>query len=217
MQWRLRKLKRQVMRRLWLPGVMACLLLLPIFLNAGIALKERIWEQLMPRSTGEIAPLFTSPVQYWGAQIEQWAQDYGLDPNLLATVMQIESCGHPTVVSSAGAQGLFQVMPFHFASSEIMTDPATNARRSANFLNECRRYAREDIGLTMACYNGGPSVVNRSFHTWAAETQRYYVWGVGIYGDATQQVQSSVALEAWLEAGGMHLCRRAADTLGVAY
>lgn len=215
MRWRFHKFKRQIVGRLWLPGLMTLLLLLPIGLNHIIALSGRSWERFFQPMSGTIAPLFTPPVQYWGAEIGQWAQQYGIDPNLMATVMQIESCGHPTVISSAGAQGLFQVMPFHFASSEVMTDPATNARRSANFLNECTRYARGDAGLTLACYNGGPSVVNKSFHTWAAETQRYYVWGVAIYADATQHNQSSVALEAWLEAGGMHLCRRASDTLGI--
>lgn len=213
--WRFRKFKRQVISSVWLPGIIGLLLALPILLNEAVEITGRTWEHFFPTTSGEIAPLFTSPVQYWSEDIGRWAQQYGLDPNLLATVMQIESCGHPTVVSSAGAQGLFQVMPFHFASSEVMTDPETNARRSANFLNECRRYAREDVGLTMACYNGGPSVVNRSFHTWAAETQRYYVWGMGIYKDASQHNQSSVALDAWLSAGGGSLCRRAADTLGL--
>ena len=165
--------------------------------------------------SGDIAPLFTPQVQYWGDNIQNWASTYDLDPNLLATVMQIESCGHPTVGSSAGAQGLFQVMPFHFASTETMTDPDTNAMRGALFLNECLRYSNGDPGMAMACYNGGPSVVNRPFHTWHNETQRYYIWGTSLYTDATMQLDHSPILDNWLSAGGQHLCRRASMELGI--
>ena len=70
-----------------------------------------------------IASTFTPEVQRWSGKIGSWSDEYGLEPNLMATVMQIESCGHPTVSSPSGAQGLFQVMPFHFASDESMTDP----------------------------------------------------------------------------------------------
>jgi soluble lytic murein transglycosylase-like protein len=116
--------------------------------------------------------------------------------------MQIESCGHPTVVSHAGAQGLFQVMPFHFSATEVMLDPDTNAQRSANFINECMTYANGDIGLVLGCYNGGPSVTRRPFNTWAHETQRYYVWGLSIYYDAVDFESESRTLTDWLNAGG---------------
>jgi soluble lytic murein transglycosylase-like protein len=162
-----------------------------------------------------IAPLFTREVDYWSADIQRWATQYNVDPNLLATVMQIESCGHDTVSSVAGAQGLFQVMPFHFDSGENMLDPNTNAMRGARFLNECLGYANGDPGLAMACYNGGPSVVRRPFSQWAAETQRYYTWGTAIYLDAIQNNRSSATLQNWLDAGGSNLCTRSAQRLGL--
>lgn len=162
-----------------------------------------------------IAPLFTDEVRYWSSQIQRWAAQYGLDPNLLATVMQIESCGFDTVSSHAGAQGLFQVMPFHFAAGENMLDPDTNAKRGANFLNECLGYADGDTGLAMACYNGGPSVVSRPFTSWHNETQRYYIYGTGIYEDAKQNLSTSEMLNTWYNAGGVHLCNRASVALGL--
>ncbi len=162
-----------------------------------------------------IAPLFTKEVDYWAADIQRWATQHNVDPNLLATVMQIESCGHDTVSSHAGAQGLFQVMPFHFSNGENMLDPDTNAMRGARFLNECLGYANGDPGLAMACYNGGPSVIRRPFSQWAAETQRYYTWGTAIYLDAVQNNRSSPTLQNWLDAGGSSLCSRAAQRLGL--
>lgn len=163
----------------------------------------------------ELAPLFTAPVAYWSGDIARWADQHDLDPNLLATLMQIESCGHPTVSSSAGAQGLFQVMPFHFASDEDQLDPNTNARRGANFLNECLRRSGGDIGLALACYNGGPSVIGRDFSAWPAETQRFYRWGTGIYADAQRGDAHSPTLDRWLSAGGANLCARAGATIGI--
>lgn len=164
---------------------------------------------------GEIAPLFTREVARWRGEIVRWAEAYELDPNLLATVMQIESCGHPTVVSVAGAQGLFQVMPFHFAPGEMMQDPETNARRGAAFLRECQTWASGDAGRAMACYNGGPGVLSRDYSSWPTETQRYYQWGRGIYADAQRNARSSETLASWLEAGGSRLCAMAAAQLGL--
>ena len=37
-----------------------------------------------------ISALFTPEVQYWGKEILDWSITYQLDPNLVATVMQIE-------------------------------------------------------------------------------------------------------------------------------
>jgi len=162
-----------------------------------------------------IAPLFTSEIDHWSSDIGRWSSEHDLDPNLVATVMQIESCGHPTVSSYAGAQGLFQVMPFHFASDEDQLDPNTNAMRGMNFLEECIGYADGDPGLAMACYNGGPSVTMKPFAEWPEQTQRYYRWGTGIYQEAQHNAGRSTTLQEWLDAGGSHLCDSAASVLGI--
>lgn len=162
-----------------------------------------------------IAPLFTREVDHWQADISRWSGEYDLDPNLLATVMQIESCGHDSISSVAGAQGLFQVMPFHFSADEVYIDPETNARRGATFLKQCLGWANGDSGLAMACYNGGPSVLSIGIDEWYAETQRYYNWGTAIYADARNGRETSDALNNWLDAGGRLLCTQAADALGL--
>lgn len=160
-------------------------------------------------STEVIAPLFTPEIAYWEDDIVRWSEQYQLDPNLMATVMQIESCGHPTVASHAGAQGLFQVMPFHFATGEDQLDPDTNAMRGAGVLQDCLRRSNGDPGLAMACYNGGPSVIGRDMSTWLDEPRRYYYWGTGIYADAQSDSSTSGRLNEWLNAGGARLCNMA--------
>ncbi len=162
---------------------------------------------------GELAEFFAPAVQHWSGDIGKWAERYEVDASLLATVMQIESCGHPTVISNAGARGLFQVMPYHFADGEDMLDPETNAMRGSAFLKQCRDASDGVIGLTLACYNGGPSVINQPRERWPAETRSYYRWGVGIYSDAVAGETQSETLDKWLAAGGDRLCASALNEL----
>lgn len=170
---------------------------------------------LPPRD--RIAPVFTAEVQYWNDDIMRWSKEYGVDPDILATVIQIESCGHFLVGSSAGAQGLFQVMPFHFNDGEDMLDPDTNARRGINYLIGGLELADGHIGLAMAGYNGGWGVIPRGWGRWAQETRNYYVWGSQIYLDALagKTAQQSASLQDWLQAGGSRLCAQAAAVLGL--
>jgi hypothetical protein len=162
-------------------------------------------------SGGEVADFFAPEVLFWENRIAEWGRLHDINPNLVATVMQIESCGHPGVASHAGAQGLFQVMPFHFSSGEVMIDPETNALRGMGVLSDCLEKTGGNAGLAMACYNGGPGVLNRARHHWPAETQRYYGWGTAIYRDALDDKIGSGALDEWMAAGGEHLCARAAQ------
>jgi len=168
------------------------------------------------RPPTSLAPLFTPEVQHWSGEIQAWAAEAGVDPNLAATVMQIESCGNPLARSGAGAMGLFQVMPYHFYASDDPYDPATNARRGLAYLKRSLEAAHGDARLALAGYNGGISVIHAGENAWAAETQRYAYWGSGIYADAASGAGQSGRLQEWLSAGGASLCRRAAQKLGIA-
>jgi len=169
-----------------------------------------------PHSQPSLSPIFTPSVQYWKEELVQWSADYDLDPNLAATVMQIESCGNPVARSSAGAMGLFQVMPFHFEAGEDPYSPATNAERGLGYLARGLEESGGHAGLALAGYNGGHSVINRGYDSWAYETQRYYRWGSGIYREASAGWPSSPTLAAWLSAGGHSLCVQAEQALGIA-
>ncbi len=166
-------------------------------------------------AVGGIAPLFTREIQHWAPQIVAWAAEFGLDPNMAATVMQIESCGDPNAVSSAGAQGLFQVMPFHFSEGENMQDPNTNARRGMAYLAQGMQMHNGDTGLSFAGYNGGHGTAAKGWAAWANETQRYYTWATGIYKDAVAGAAGSETLNQWLAAGGAGLCQQASARLGI--
>ena len=170
-----------------------------------------------PESTAanSLSPVFTREVQHWAPKILEWSQLYNLDPDIIATIMQIESCGDPGAASYAGAQGLFQVMPFHFDPGEDMLDPDTNARRGMAFYNRQLEYTGWDIYLSFAGYNGGYAASGSSYSYWANETQRYFTWAKGIYDDAKAGLTESPTLQQWLAAGGGGGCQKAAQRLGL--
>ncbi len=159
----------------------------------------------------QLSNIFTPEVLYWTPLIYAWATAYKVDPNLIATVIQIESCGDPKAVSASGAQGLFQVMPSHFTTGEDMLEVVTNGKRGMEYLARALQLAAGDAGLALAGYNGGHGVINGGWAHWTAETRRYYQWGSGIYDDATKGRTTSGTMQQWLQAGGQRLCKRASQ------
>lgn len=156
-----------------------------------------------------LSPVFAPEVQRWSEQIIDWALTYGLDPNMVATVMQIESCGDPNALSGAGAMGLFQVMPYHFQPGENSYDPDTNAMRGMLYLKERLAQTGGNVGQAFAGYNGGHVAAGSGWDQWAHETQRYFIWATGIYADAQAGLSESPTLNEWLAAGGNSLCVQA--------
>jgi hypothetical protein len=158
---------------------------------------------------GTLARVFTPQVLQWENEIQQWASNLDLDPNLVATVMQIESCGNPNALSSVGAMGLFQVMPYHFTPNEDPYLPDTNAERGLDYLRSALKKYNGDTGMALAGYNGGINGASRPQSEWAQETIDYKYWGENIYADAATGRLSSPVLEEWLAAGGASLCAQA--------
>ena len=185
----------------------------PVFVIEG-AESAALPDQLpQPTWDMEIASTFRPEVAYWEDKIAEWSLEYRVKPNLIATLMQIESCGDPTAQSGVGATGLFQVMPFHFAEDEDPFNPDTNARRGLTFFAEVYSQANGDLGLAFAAYNGGATVLSQNPTSWPRETQNYQFWGSGIYEEAELGLPESPTLQDWLDSGGLGLCNQAATTL----
>jgi soluble lytic murein transglycosylase-like protein len=162
-----------------------------------------------------LAPFFTPEVLAWRSEILKWAKAYNVNPNVIAIVIQIESCGSSAAMSGAGALGLMQVMPFHFENGENMLDPDTNVRRGMTVFYEClTQFANWDLGMALACYNGGPAVTQSDYETWAEETQYYYRWATGLWRDVVKGSRTSETLTEWLKAGGELLCDQADPPAG---
>jgi soluble lytic murein transglycosylase-like protein len=169
----------------------------------------------IPASPTIISPVFSKEVQYWAKDIVRWANEASLDPNLVAVVMQIESCGDPHAISRSGAIGLFQVMPFHFHLGDNPFNPDTNALRGLSYLSRSLEAAGGNPRLALAGYNGGIGVISRGEWTWSSETQRYVQIGAPIYEDARSGATSSTMFERWYGPVGNSLCRQARNRLGI--
>jgi hypothetical protein len=176
-------------------------------LTAPIPTEQFLTKALSPDDG--ISDLFTPEIQYWEEDILAWGEEYGLDPNLIATVMQIESCGYVKAKSVAGAMGLFQVMPQHFKEEEDPYDPDTNAYRGLSWLQKTLK-SGGSTNMALAGYNAGIARVRNPNLEWSNETQRYVNWGLKIYQDTKCGYVYSSALHNWLSKGGSSLCNKAA-------
>ena len=194
--------------------IIACLIT-TLALNTPRPTHAAISSQISSNSSFNISPIFTREVQYWSDNILRWADASSLDPNLVAVVMQIESCGDPFARSSAGAMGLFQVMPFHFRIGEDPYNPDTNALRGLDYLAHSLETSHGNVRLALAGYNGGVGIIAHGEWTWSAQTLRYVYFGVPIYEDARNGANSSTTLEEWHRKYGAGLCRQASQKLGV--
>ena len=165
-------------------------------------------------AAGDISPIFMPEVRYWSGKIKAWAAEAGIDPNLVATVMQIESCGYQKALSRAGAIGLFQVMPYHFAAGDSPYDPDTNAARGLDYLRRSLQAANGNVRLALAGYNGGIGVINRPASSWSGQTQGYVAAGTRIYAKASSSNITAEDVQQWTSSNSA-LCRQAAALEGI--
>lgn len=90
--------------------------------------------------------------------IYKWARVHGQDPDLMLALIKVESNFNPKAVSSVGAEGLTQIMPFWY---EIFTEPSGSFKRIDKSIEYGykilalyeRQYGTVDMALT--AYNRG--------------------------------------------------------------
>jgi cell wall-associated NlpC family hydrolase len=84
---------------------------------------------------------------------------YGLPPGMLEAVAKVESNFNPSAVSSAGAEGIMQIMPQ--TASSIGVDPmnTTQAIYGAAYLLAQKLQTFGSVPLALAAYNAGDGAV----------------------------------------------------------
>jgi soluble lytic murein transglycosylase-like protein len=124
--------------------------------------KERTFSGKIGRNTNNTVNLNgKDPVDLEDLIIRK-SEKYGVDADLVRAVIKMESGGNPKAVSSAGAQGLMQLMP---STAEMLGvkdpfDPEQNVDGGIRYLRDMlQRYGgNERLGL--AAYHSGPSRVD---------------------------------------------------------
>jgi len=95
--------------------------------------------------------------------VDRIAQQNQLPPNLVHSVIQVESNYDPNAVSSKGALGLMQLVPStarRFGVSNAF-DPADNIQGGARYLKYLLQLYHGDESLALAAYNAGEGAVAR--------------------------------------------------------
>jgi hypothetical protein len=95
--------------------------------------------------------------------IAEAAYLYKLDPNLIRAIIRAESAFNPFAVSSAGAQGLMQLMPAVAEELNVLDpfDPRQNIFGGARYLRWLLDRHDGNLDLAVASYNAGPGAVDR--------------------------------------------------------
>jgi hypothetical protein len=127
----------------------------------------------------------------FASTIEAACAKYGLNPNLLAGLIEQESHFDPTVGSAAGAQGLTELMP-ETASSLGVTDPhdpTQSIEGGARLLSEKLKEFGGNTELALAAYNAGSGAV-----------QQYN--GIPPYPETEGYVQKVLGYASGYEGGG---------------
>jgi soluble lytic murein transglycosylase-like protein len=112
------------------------------------------------------------------------ADEFALNPSLLAGLVLAESSGRPDAESSAGALGLCQLMLptarerarlLHLpepSRSDLLTKPALNARLGASYLRWLLDRYQGAVEPALVAYNAGPGRLD----DWIKESGDYPSW-----------------------------------------
>ncbi|CAK0772242.1 soluble lytic murein transglycosylase [Azospirillaceae bacterium] len=160
-------------------------------------LVPEMWGRLRPwcRPGGAPARAIVAPPAEILKIVHDMSPKYGLDPNLVLAVIQVESAYRTNAVSPKEAAGLMQLIPAtaeRFGVHNVF-DPAENIRGGMKYLRWLLAYFQGDVTLALAGYNAGEGAVDRHGGVPPfTETQSYVRLIHGLYQHPTHPYDSSV-------------------------
>jgi soluble lytic murein transglycosylase-like protein len=127
-----------------------------------------------------ITPAFAgqelSSHEYSERCVEFYAREYGISPELVRAVIQVESNWQPGIVSPKGAMGLMQLMPETVQRFGV-SHPFwihENVRAGVAYISHLHSLFRGDLRLVLAAYVGGEEPIrSRGLSYSSAEVYNY--------------------------------------------
>lgn len=118
--------------------------------------------------------------------IRREAEEWGLDPHLVAGIVRRESVFDPRAVSGAGAVGMMQVLPstgralarregIEGFRRELLTRPDISVHLGAAHLADFRSRWGKRLPVLLAAYNAGPGAARRWLELPEASDRRRFV------------------------------------------
>lgn len=137
--------------------------------------------------TAELQSPLHSGAAWLEPLIEKASRRYGVDAGLIKAVIKTESDFNPQAVSSAGAQGLMQLMPATARGLGVSNafDPEQNVMAGTRFLRDLLQRYNGNIESALAAYNWGPANVDRRPDQLPRETRGYLARVKQLYSSYT--------------------------------
>jgi soluble lytic murein transglycosylase-like protein len=165
-----------------------------IFINAGETRPKGGWATsvLPPVKAGSVS----TPPPEISHLVEQTANRFQVDPQLVHAIIKVESEYDPKAVSRKGAMGLMQLVPetAQRLGVENPFNPKENIEGGVSYLKYLLNLYGGDLSLSLAAYNAGEGAVQRfggipSF----GETKAYVRKVTNIYQSAPPGNQPQVS------------------------
>ncbi|MRG93801.1 M56 family metallopeptidase [Polyangium spumosum] len=161
-------------------------------------------------------PWLPPAIARWESAIAASARKGNVDPEAIAILTLVESCGDPKAKSPSGALGLMQLMPRTASlvagelgitdhADERLLDPAYNLELGASYLGkQFAEFGKKDparaFELSAAAYNGGESRVRAWLDGKAElseETETYRALATGMWNE--RHAARSATYDTWRE------------------
>jgi soluble lytic murein transglycosylase-like protein len=133
-------------------------------------------EAIEPEDVFTSAPVVEVAKAPFRDLIEGAAARYGVDADLIASVIAAESNFDPKSISRRNARGLMQLLPQTATRLGVQNifDPRENIDAGTRYLRDLLALYKNDLALTLAAYNAGPQRVHQYGRVPPfAETQSY--------------------------------------------